>query len=131
MRPYAQIGPRRGKRGKDKRHEGQRQRQNQEAGAEAKGTGREARGKPPGPARTYKKNLPVSSKLGSFFPGRAEISRVGDIHGPNPYKFIGFGNLPDPVRELSWIRSGSSPGPGPRALPDPVRALLAPNPINS
>ena len=62
IRPYAQIGPRRGKRGKGKRHkrhEGQRQRQNQEAEAEAKGTGREARGKPPGPARTYKKNFPV------------------------------------------------------------------------
>ncbi len=35
---------------------GQRQRQNQEA--KAKGTGREARGKPPGPARTYKKKPP-------------------------------------------------------------------------
>ncbi len=63
IRPYAQTGPRRGKRGEDKRHkrhEEQRQRQNQEAEAEAKGTGREARGKPPGPARTYtNKNFPV------------------------------------------------------------------------
>jgi hypothetical protein len=62
IRPYAQIGPRRGKRGKGKRHkrhEGQRPRQHQEAEAEAKGTGREARGTPPGPARTYKTNFPV------------------------------------------------------------------------
>ncbi len=36
-------------------------RQNQEATAEAKGRGREARGKPPGPARTYKTNFPAAS----------------------------------------------------------------------
>ncbi len=89
IHPYAQIWPRGGKRGKDKRHTmhgGQRQRQNQEAEEKANRTGREARGKPPGPARTYKKNFSVPR--GPVVESRSRVkvdrgeSRLGGRSGP-------------------------------------------------